>query len=288
MSKITINDIIFKKGKEKIIMLTCYDYSFAKILDTLNIDMILVGDSLANVVLGLPQTRLVSFKEMFNHMVAVAKATTKSLVVLDMPYVCYQKDPKKSLYYAEKFLKSGADAIKIEWFNRCPYVVKTLIKNKIPVMGHIGLTPQTVHLLGGFKVQGKDLIGARNLINQAKILEDLGVFSIVCECIPWQLARFITKNVKIPTIGIGAGKYCDGQVLVLYDVLGLYKEKRPKFVRVYKDIGEEIKKALEYFIFDVKNKKFPTIDESFSMKNKEWLNLLKVKDASIKKQHSKI
>ncbi|MCM8831157.1 MAG: 3-methyl-2-oxobutanoate hydroxymethyltransferase [Candidatus Omnitrophica bacterium] len=276
MNRITISDIISKKGKEKIIMLTCYDYSFAKILDTLNIDMILVGDSLANVVLGLPQTRFISFKEMFNHMVAVKKATTRSLVVLDMPYICYQKDIKKSLYYAEKFLKGGADAVKIEWFSKCPYVVKTLIKNKIPVMGHIGLTPQTVHLLGGFKVQGKDIISAKNLIYQTKILEDLGVFSMVLECIPWQLARFITKNVKIPTIGIGAGKYCDGQVLVLYDLLGLYKEKRPKFVRVYKDLTKEIKEAIEVFIFDVKTKKFPTIAESFSMKNKEWLNLLKV------------
>jgi 3-methyl-2-oxobutanoate hydroxymethyltransferase len=154
-------------------------------------------------------------------------------------------------------------------------VVKNIVKNEIPVMGHIGLTPQTVHLLGGYKVQGKNINSALNLIKQARILEDLGVFSIVLECVPYQVARLITKQLRIPTIGIGAGKYCDGQVLVLYDFLGLYKKIRPKFVRVYKDISSEIKESTFRFIRDVRSKKFPAREESFSIDDREWKALLK-------------
>lgn len=274
MDKVRVEDILSKKGKEKITMLTCYDYSFAKILDEVGLDIILVGDSLANVVLGLDETRQVSLKEMFNHTQAVAKAVKSSLVVADMPYKAYQKDPQRCVYYADKFIKSGAQAVKIEWFSarrgsasgerNCPYVVRSLIKHKIPVMAHIGLTPQTVHLLGGYKIQGKDQRSALNLLKQAKILEDLGVFSLVLECIPSQVSRLITNQVKIPTIGIGAGKYCDGQVLVLYDFLGLYSKKKLKFVRVYRDLSSEIKAAASQFIKDVKAKKFPSDAESFS------------------------
>lgn len=254
-------------------MLTCYDYSFAKILDDSGIDIILVGDSLANVVLGMKETRRLALSEMLNHTQAVARGSKRSLVVADMPYVAYQRNPKKCADCASKFINRGAEAVKVEWFSArggsasgggdCQYVVKKLIKNKIPVMGHIGLTPQTAHLLGGYKVQGKDERGALNLIKQAKLLQDLGVFSLVLECIPYLLAKRITKSLKIPTIGIGAGKYCDGQVLVTYDFLGLYKEKKPKFVRVYKDISRDIAKAAGLFIRDVKRGKFPTKAESF-------------------------
>lgn len=252
-------------------MLTCYDYSFARILDEAGIDIILVGDSLANVVLGIKETRRVSFKEMLNHTRAVTKATNEALVVADMPYVSYQKEPKKCVYYAEKFIQAGADAVKIEWFSAsggkdCPYVVKSLVRAGIPVMGHIGLTPQTVHLLGGYKVQGRDRKSALRLVNEAKVLESLGVFSIVLECIPYQLAQLITRQLKIPTIGIGAGRYCDGQVLVLYDLIGLYKKIRPKFVRMYKDVYREVKNAAIKFKEDVRHNKFPTLKESFSMK----------------------
>ena len=264
MDKIKISDILKKKDKEKITMLTCYDYSFAKILDEAGVDIILVGDSLANVVLGMSETRKVSFGEMLNHTRAVAMGVERALVVADMPYVSYQKDPKECAYYAKKFIEAGAQAVKVEWFRDCAYVVKRLIKNKIPVMGHIGLTPQTVHLLGGYKVQGKDEESALNLIKQAKTLQDLGVFSIVLECIPYQLASLITEKLKIPTIGIGAGNKCDGQVLVLYDLLGLYKKIKPKFVRVYKDFYCEIKNTTLEFIKDVKKRKFPSRKESFS------------------------
>jgi 3-methyl-2-oxobutanoate hydroxymethyltransferase len=180
-------------------------------------------------------------------------------------------------------MQGGANAVKVEWFSAkggsasgrsdCIYVVKNLMRHKIPVMGHIGLTPQTAHLLGGFKVQGKDKDSAAKLIEQAKILEDLGAFSLVLECIPYQLARFITKEIKIPTIGIGAGKFCDGQVLVLYDFIGLYQGFRTKFVRLYGDFHAGLKEATARFIKDIRRGKFPNKNESFSMKNAEWRKL---------------
>lgn len=273
MSKITVDDILRKKGREKITMLTCYDYTFARMLDEAELDMILVGDSLANVVLGMDETRKVSFHEMLNHTKAVAKGVERSLVVADMPYVSYQKEPKKCLDYAQKFMDAGSGAVKIEWFKDCLFVTKKLIKNKIPVMGHIGLTPQTAHLLGGYKVQGKDKESALRLIEQAKKLEDLGIFSLVLECVPHQLAGYITQELKIPTIGIGAGKDCDGQVLVLYDLLGMYKKIKPKFVRVYRDFFSEIKDTAQKFITDVQQAEFPSLGESFSMNEEEWQKL---------------
>lgn len=272
MNKVTVNDIRKKKGRSKIAMLTGYDYSFAKILDASGIDIILVGDSLANVVLGMEETRRLSISEMLNHTQAVAKGVERALVVADLPYSAYQKNPEKSVDQAGKFISRGAAAVKVEWFpskageKDCRYVVKSLIKNKIPVMGHIGLTPQTVHLLGGYRVQGKDEQGAAKLIKQAELFEDLGAFSLVMECIPYLLARRITKSLKIPTIGIGAGKYCDGQVLVIYDLLGLYPGKRPKFVKVYRDISHEILKAAGLFVKEVKRGRFPTLRESFKGK----------------------
>lgn len=276
MGKITIKDIIQKKSKSKITMLTCYDYSFARILDEAGVDIILIGDSLANVVLGLEETRRVALGEMLNHTKAVALGVRRSLVVADMPYVAYQRNTKRCVVQARKFIKAGAEAVKIEWFKDCPYVVEKLIKDKIPVMGHIGLTPQTVHLLGGYKVQGRTQEEALVLLKQAKILQKLGVFSLVLECIPWQVSKFITKSLKIPTIGIGAGKYCNGQVLVLYDLLGLYKKKKPKFVRVYKDISFQINTAVSEYISDVKRGRFPVEAESFSLKN-QHLRLRKQK-----------
>ena len=263
MMKIKTTDIIKKKNKQKITVLTCYDYSFAKILDDSGIDMILVGDSLANVVLGLKETRSISTLEMINHTKAVALGTTKALVVADMPYLSYQKDHSKALANAKKFIKAGSDAVKIEWFSDCKKVIKQLIAKKIPVMGHIGLTPQTAHLLGGYKVQGRDKETAKRLLEQAKILEDLGVFSLVLECLPSELAAKITKMLKIPTIGIGAGKHRDGQVLVLYDLLGLYPGKKAKFVKVYKDISLDIKTAVKSFQQEVKSGKYPDSQHSY-------------------------
>lgn len=269
MSKVSVEDIVArKKLKQRITMLTCYDYSFAQILDMSGIDMLLVGDSLANVVLGLDQTRKVSLSEMFNHTRAVASAVKRALVVADMPYAAYQKDPDKAVYNAKKFLSCGAQAVKVEWFpafgkKGCLWVVRQLIKHRVAVMGHIGLTPQTVHLLGGYRVQGRNSDSAKSLLEQAKKLSDLGVFSIVLECIPATLAKQITDSINIPTIGIGAGKACDGQVLVLYDMLGLYGQKKLKFVRVYKDLASQVKDAAEAFITDVTQGGFPSSQESY-------------------------
>jgi 3-methyl-2-oxobutanoate hydroxymethyltransferase len=266
MNKVHVEDILNSKGSKKIVMLTCYDYSFARILDEADVDIILVGDSLANVVLGLSETRRVSLKEMLNHTRAVAGAVKRALVVADMPYVSYQKDPQRCLRHAKEFLAAGAAAVKIEWFRHCPYVVERLVKSNIPVMGHIGLTPQTAHLLGGYKVQGRDKETAEKLLKQATYLQELGVFSIVLECMPYEISRRITRQLTVPTIGIGAGKFCDGQVLVLYDLLGLYKERKPKFVRVYKDLSAEVKDCLRWFARDVRQATFPSSKESFSLK----------------------
>jgi 3-methyl-2-oxobutanoate hydroxymethyltransferase len=263
-----VSDIIKYKNKQKITMLTCYDYAFACVLDEAGIDIILIGDSLANVVLGMAETRKIQFSEMLNHAKAVARGVKNSLVVADMPYVAFQKNPAKCVDFAKKFIDAGADAVKIEWFAQGEYVTKKLNKNKIPVMGHIGLTPQTAHLLGGFKVQGKNSESAARLIAQAKSLEDLGIFSLVLECIPLELGRVITKKIKIPTISCGAGKYCDGQVLVLYDLLGLYKKIRPRFARVYADLAAQVKKAAQDFSADVRMGNYPSPEESFSCKPK--------------------
>ena len=273
--RLTPEDILTQKGKAKITMLTAYDVSFAEIVDKAGVDIILVGDSLANVILGLERTKEVSFREMFNHTKAVKKAVKHALVVADMPYVSCQVNRKKALYYAKKFMEeAGADAVKLEWFAYCPEITHTLARNNIPVMGHIGLTPQTVDKLGGFRVQGKQIQRARELVKQAKILQDLGVFSLVMECVPYKLAKIITQKLKVPTIGIGAGKYCDGQVLVLYDLLGLYKKMKPKFVRAYLDLYDTIGKAIVKFINDVKKEKFPSLTESFNIDDKELIDKL--------------
>ncbi len=257
MNKITVNDIIRRTHKGKVVMITCYDYSFAALVDEAGVDIILVGDSLANVVLGLDQTRAVPLQEMFHHTRAVARGAQRALIVADMPYAAYQKNPARALGNARRFLACGAQAVKVEWFDKCPAVVRQLVKQDIAVMGHIGLTPQTVHLLGGFRMQGKDDSSAAKLIEQAKLLEDLGVFSIVLECIPSELSRRISRMLKIPTIGIGAGRYCDGQVLVLYDVLGLYRKKRPQFAKVYCDLSLPVRKAVRAFAAEVRHGKFP-------------------------------
>ena len=278
-----IKDIISRKGKEKITMLTAYDFSFASILDEAGIDIILVGDSMANVVLGMSSTKDISFKEMFNHTRAVKRAVKRALVVADMPYVSYQINKKRALYYAKKFVEeAGADAVKLEWFSHCEEITRILIKNNIAVMGHIGLTPQTADKLGGFKVQGKDSEKALILIKQADTLDKLGVFSLVIECVPSKVSRLITERVKSLTIGIGAGNSCDGQVLVLYDLLGFYKRIKPKFVREYADLSSIVNKAVTNFISDIKKGSFPSPKESFSINEEESRRLIQIlKDKSL-------
>lgn len=265
-----IAEIISLKNKRKITMLTAYDYPIAELVDKAGIDMILVGDSLANVVLGLDSTTKVGMTEMLHHAKAVTRAVKNSLVIGDMPYDSYQVNPDESVKNAARFIEeAGCQAVKLEWFERCLEVTEKIVKTGIPVMGHIGLTPQTADKLGGFKVQGKDAEAAQRLIKQAMDLEEKGCFAIVLECVPDRIAELITKKLKIPTIGIGAGAHCDGQVLVIYDMLGLFARYTPKFVKKYADLSPIIAKAVENFKDEVIREKFPAAEHSFSIKEEE-------------------
>lgn len=271
MNKVTIQNLIDKKASGTLItMLTAYDYPMASIIDTAGIDIILVGDSVANVILGLESTTEVGMDEMLHHTKAVRRAVKNALLVGDMPFESYQLNPEDSVKNAKRFIdEAGCDAVKLEWFQNCPDATEKIVKAGIPVMGHIGLTPQTADKLGGFKVQGKDAEAAKRLIGQAQLLEELGIFSIVLECVPDILAELITKRLRIPTIGIGAGPKCDGQVLVTHDLLGMYEKFRPKFVRRYLDLSEQIRKAVKLYKFEVENRLFPAKEHSFAMKEEE-------------------
>jgi 3-methyl-2-oxobutanoate hydroxymethyltransferase len=273
-NKITIQDILSMKGKSKITMLTAYDYPLASLVDRAGVDMILVGDSVANVVLGLQSTTQVGMTEMIHHAKAVTRAVKRALVIGDMPYESYQVNPQESVKNARRFIEEAkCDAVKLEWFDQCLEVTAQILKAGIPAMGHIGLTPQTADKLGGFKVQGKDAEQAKRLIEQAQALEKLGCFSIVLECVPDKIAEMITKNLKIPTIGIGAGINCDGQVLVTHDLLGLFERFTPKFVKKYINLAPLILKALEEYKREVIEEKFPTKEHSFTIKEEELKKL---------------
>lgn len=272
--KITVKDILSLKNKRKITMLTAYDYPLASLEDKAGIDMILVGDSLANVVLGLDSTTKVGMTEMIHHAKSVTRAVKRALVIGDMPYDSYQVNPEESVKNAARFIEEAkCDAVKLEWFDKCLEVTEKIIQAGIPVMGHIGLTPQTIDKLGGFKVQGKDAAAAQRLIAQAQELETLGCFSIVLECVPDKIAELITKKLKIPTIGIGAGRHCDGQVLVVHDILGLFERFTPKFVKKYINLSPLISKAIEEFILEVIQGKFPDQEHSFTIKEEELKKL---------------
>jgi 3-methyl-2-oxobutanoate hydroxymethyltransferase len=268
--KITIQDILGLKNRRKITMLTAYDFPLASLMDKAGIDMILVGDSVANVVLGLDSTTKVGMTEMIHHSKAVTRAVKYALVVGDMPYESYQVNPKGAVKNAQRFIdEAKCDAVKLEWFDKCLEVTAEIIKAGVPVMGHIGLTPQTADKIGGFKVQGKDAAAAKRLIEQALALEELGCFSIVLECVPEKLAELITKKLKIPTIGIGAGLYCDGQVLVTHDMLGLFERFTPKFVKKYINLSPLILEAIEQYKKEVTQQKFPGPEHSFTIKPEE-------------------
>lgn len=254
--KTSIEKIKSLKGKEKIAVLTAYDYSTAKHMDESGVDIILIGDSLGMVVLGYENTLSVTMDDMLRHTGAVARGTKNALIVADMPAHSYDGKEIAALN-AEALIKSGADTVKIE---NEPDIARFLVENKIEVMGHIGLTPQTAT---DFKVQGKDEETANKLIKLAKELEKAGCYSIVLECVPVELAKKITESVSIPTIGIGAGPYCDGQVLVSNDMIGLYGRISPKFVKKYADFGREMKMAFVDYIKDVKEGKFPEDKHSF-------------------------
>jgi 3-methyl-2-oxobutanoate hydroxymethyltransferase len=265
LQKVTIKNIIEKKQNgKKITSITAYDYSFAKIVDESDFDIILVGDSLAMVVLGYENTLSVTMDEMIHHTKAVARGVSNSLLVGDMPYLSYKVDKRDALYNAGRFIQEGgAEAVKVEGGTEMCTTIKAMINADIQVMGHIGLTPQSIYKFGGFMVQGRTMETAKRLILDAKNLEKTGVFSIVLESIPWQIAKLITEAVNIPTIGIGAGPYCDGQIIVINDMLGLYKEIKPKFLKYFGDIGTNVREALQNYKTEIINQKYPTLDYSY-------------------------
>jgi len=279
MNKITVDTILnMKPQKDRITLLTAYGFPLANAIDSAGIDIVLVGDSVANTELGLESTRSVTMDEMIHHSKAVRRGIKRALLIGDMPYEAYQIDIKKAVPNARRFInEAGCDGVKIEWFKDCLSVVSDIIHSGIPVMGHIGLTPQTVDELGGFKVQGKDAQKANALIEQSAALQRIGVFSIILECVPDRLARIITENLKIPTIGIGAGPYCDGQALVSYDMLGLTRGHRPKFVKQYADLYSHMEQAAKEYIKEVKQNLFPAAEHTYHMKEEESQMLKKVK-----------
>lgn len=273
-NRITPQDIIEAKNKKKITMLTAYDYILASLIDKAGIDIILVGDSVANVVLGLNSTTQVGMQEMLHHSKAVTRAVKHALVIGDMPYESYQVNPDESVKNAKLFInEAGCNAVKLEWFDKCLEVTKKIITCGIQVMGHIGLTPQTADKLGGFKVQGKDAAAANTLIEQAKSLEKTGCFAVVLECVPDKIAKLITETISIPTIGIGAGIYCDGQVLVTHDMIGLVERAKLKFVKQYINLKPQIEQAILNYRQEVVDSKFPGIEHSFTIKEEELKKL---------------
>lgn len=261
----TIQDFL-KRKKEggKITMLTAYDYPFAQIVDEAGIDCILVGDSLGMVVQGLENTLPVTMDEMIYHTKMVSRAVKNAMVIGDMPFMSYQSSVQDAVKNAGRFLKeAGAAAVKIEGGSEVVEHIRIMTKSDIPVMAHIGLTPQSIHRMGGYKVQGKTEESARKLMEEAHAVEDVGAFSLLLEAIPMSLAERITKELTIPTIGIGAGPHCDGQVLVLHDVIGLFERFVPKFVKKYANLKEDTLKAIKAYKEEIEKGIFPSEEQSF-------------------------
>ena len=274
--RVTVPAVKAMKRVQRIGMLTAYDYPTAKIADAAGTDIILVGDSLGMVVLGYPDTLSVTVDEMVHHTRAVARGTQHALVVGDMPYLSYHISTEESVRNAGAFIRAGAQAVKIEGAKAQRIkTIEAILDAEIPVMGHIGLTPQSVNVIGGFKLQGKNADDARRLMDEAVALDRAGCFAIVLECVPEELASLITDRISIPTIGIGAGPACDGQVLVFHDLLGLYDGHTPKFVRRYANIGEEMRNAIAKYLQDIRSGRFPdAVSESFHMSSTEELKKL--------------
>ena len=273
--KITPVDIQeMKRAGKKITMLTAYDYPMALLEDRAGIDIILVGDSVGMVVLGYENTIPVTMDEMIHHTKAVSRGARSALIIGDMPFMSYNSSEREAITNAGRFMKEGgADAVKLEGGASVTEVVRAIVKAGIPVMGHIGLTPQTISMLGGFKVQGKDAKAAQKIIDDAVILEEAGAFSVLLEAIPAPIARRITEKLIVPTIGIGAGVDCDGQVLVVHDMLGLFDRFTPRFVKKYANLSDSILKALESYREDVLKGAFPADQHSFHIDEKELSKL---------------
>ena len=276
LKKMVVNDIISMKNKEKISVITSYDYWSAKICDNTGIDIILVGDSGGMVMLGYNSTVPVNMKEMLIFSKAVSLGTKRSLIVSDMPFGSYQVGIKHAVRNAIRFIKTGSDAVKLEGGMEIIDRIKAIKEVGIPVMGHIGLKPQTTKLWEGYRVQGNTAIGGSQLLKEAIELEKAGVFAIVLEMVTSEVADLISRNVKIPTIGIGSGPHCDGQVLVLHDMLNLYDNIKPRFVKTYTNLSETILNAIHNYITDVKTGKFPEDRHSYKIEDKEFERLLKM------------
>jgi len=272
--KVTVPSILERKpavpsqnsSADKITCLTAYDYPTARLLDEAGVDVLLVGDSLAMVVLGYESTLPVTLDEMLHHTRAVRRGTRRALLVADMPYGSYHGDPMEAVRHAVRFVKeAGAEAVKIEGGERRMELIAQIVEAEIPVMGHIGLTPQSVNAFGGFRVQGKTEQAGDQLMRDARAVEAAGAFAVVLESIPRELASRITAELKIPTIGIGAGPDCDGQILVINDLVGLSFGHQPKFVRRYADVGEIISRAAAEYCRDVQQGRFPSDEESYHL-----------------------
>ncbi len=260
MEKVTVPKIIEKKSKEKLTMVTCYDFPFARMVEESGVDMVLVGDSVGNVVLGYENTLPVTMDEMIHHTKAVKRGLRTPLLIGDMPFMSYQGSIEKAVENAGRFLKEGgAEAVKLEGGKDFRETIRAIVSSGIPVMGHIGLTPQFIHEIGGYKVQKAE----KKLKEDAEALVEAGVFAVVLECVPEGLAREVTEMIPVPTIGIGAGRFCDGQVLVLHDILGLIPTFRPRFVKRYENLYAKGLEALKNFVVEVKKGEFPSEEHVF-------------------------
>lgn len=263
-----------KHEKQKIACLTCYDASTAKIIDASNVDAILVGDSLGNVILGYEDTLSVTVNDMITFTGAVARGCKSKLIIADMPFMSYQVNAEQALINAGRLLKEGrANAVKLEGGRAVAATVKRIVSSGIPVCGHLGMTPQSVNAFGGHKVQGKTEKAAKDLIEDALALQEAGAFAIVLECVPAKLAAIVTEKLSIPTIGIGAGVECDGQILVYQDMLGMYQDFSPKFVKHFAEIGKTMKEAFDNYAKEVKDSSFPAVEHTFKIDD-EILNRL--------------
>src|SRR5262245_39083431 len=256
---------------EPITMLTAYDFPTARALDEAGVDAILVGDSLAMVVLGHPNTLAVTMEEMLHHARAVSRGAQTALLIGDMPFMSYQAEPAEAIRNAGRFLQeAGMDAVKLEGGRRYAETARSIVAAGIPVQGHIGLTPQSVNALGGFRVQGRSAAAARGLLEDALALEDAGCFSLVLESVPDRLASHISQRLRIPTIGIGAGPGTSGQVLVTHDLVGLYEGRSPRFAKRYAELGDAMRTAVQAFRADVEARSFPAREHSYAMPDEEW------------------
>jgi 3-methyl-2-oxobutanoate hydroxymethyltransferase len=255
-----------KKKGDRITMLTAYDYTTATLLEEAGVDSLLVGDSLGMVVLGYENTLRVTMEDMIHHTRAVARARRRALLIGDMPFLSYHVSTEEAVRNAGRFVQEGgAQAVKLEGGPDVLDKIRAILKAQIPVLGHLGLTPQSVHAMGGFKTQGRDLEAARKILDDALLLQDAGVFGVLLEGVPAELARIVTEKLEVPTIGIGAGPHCDGQVLVIQDMLGMFRKMRPKFVKTYTPGGDTTVAAVREYIQEVRAGVFPGAEHSFTM-----------------------